>query len=189
MKKLLMNKKVLSLIMVLTLVLCASGSAFALTPVTPDYPIDVTVTFEAAQRTITDSQNVQHNIPAVNVEENVSYAEGEFSTEFTVPSGATHELAGYPTVMDAMYNAYDQYDSSMDGFTMGWDTYSNPNGAYVSTLFDIGTIATASGSNYWYGYSWSIYLNDELIDLYASNVQIEDGDEIKVEYEENNVTW
>ena len=190
MKKLLMNKKVISFIMVLTLVFCASSTAFALTPVDPDYPIDVTVEFSATAQTITDYQNVQHSISAVDVENEVYYAsEGTFSTEFTVPSGATHELAGYPTVMDAIYNAYEQYDSSMTGFSMGWDTYSDPNGAYVSTLFGDGTITTASGSNYWGGYSWAIYLNGDLIDLYASNVQIEDDDEIEIKYEYSYLSW
>ena len=180
--------------MVLTLVLCATSTAFAITPVTPAYPINVTVNFSATQQTITDSQDVDHNIPAISETKYVNYTSaGAFSTEFTVPTGATHELAGYPTVMDAIYNAYHQYNSGMSGFSMGWDTYSNPNGAYITTLFNIGTITTDSGSNYWDGYSWSIYLNgtdpSNLINLYASNVQIKNGDVIYVKYQENNETW
>ena len=93
MRKLFMNKKVISFILVLTMVLCATGTAFAtITPVTPVYPMDVTVNFSAEEQTITDSQNVDHDIPEIAVSEDVSYASsGAFSTEFTVPSGATHD--------------------------------------------------------------------------------------------------
>lgn len=192
MTKVLKNNKIFSFILVLALVLGTSVTAFAdtITPVQPTYPMTVTVQFEAEEETVTDTDDVDHNIPAIDVTKYVTYASaGAFSTEFPIDSGATHELEGYPTVMDAIYNAYHQYSPSMTGFSMGWDTYSAPNGVYITNLFGIGTITQDVTSNSWLGHSWSIYLNNNLINLYASNVQIENGDVVKVVYQENQENW
>ena len=191
MKKILRSRMMI-FVMAVAMVFATSATAFAgsITPVTPTYPISVNVQFEATEGTVTDINDVDHDIPAIAVSKTVEYASaGAFSTEFPVDAGAVHELAGYPTVMDAIYNAYHQYSPSMAGFTMGWDTYSTPNGAYITTLFNIGTIAESSTSNSWKGYSWSIYLNGTLTSLYASNVQIKDGDVVRVVYQENTETW
>ena len=188
--KKLRNKRFMAVMLVALMVVSMSFTAFAgsITPVTPTYPMTITVQFEASAGTITDSNNVSHIIPAINVNKDVDF-DSSFTTQFPIETGANHELDGYPTVMDAIWDAYKQYDPTMSGLVMGWDTYSTPNGAYLTDIFGIGTITQAATSNSWEGYSWSISLDGAPISLYASNVQVEDDNEILVEFVHSIETW
>lgn len=201
-------KKVLSIVMILTMVFAMSATAFASQTITPQpvtYPINATVVFISEGDVVTDSTGDVHQTAAAYAEVPVTFT-APFTTVFTkylntVPASGAHQLEGYPTVMDAICQAYMQDNGSMSGFSIGWDSnpYEGPQGAYVNTIYGNSTITTVSGLYRWEGYSWSIYLNvtDEWnedaqtgkIPYYASNVQLHDNDIIYVLYEENVETW
>ncbi len=140
--------------------------------------------------TVTTSVSFEYLGSEIAVEDDISFNTAGFSTLFDVPSGAVHQYAGQPTVMDAVVQALtnlgvEEYSPVL------WDTYSNPDGAYISSIFGEDTAETESyysetpGQSYWKGYSWILYVNGQREDknqdpvdpgdlieapLYASNL-------------------
>jgi hypothetical protein len=114
--------------------------------------------------------------------ENISFDTEDFTTLFNVPTGAVHQYAGQPTVMDAVVQALtnlgvEEYSPVL------WDTYSQPNGAYISSIFGEDTVETDSyytsvpGQSYWKGYSWILYVNGQRED--KNNDPVDPGDLIE----------
>lgn len=203
-------RKVFAIVMALMLTFVMNVSMFAaddvITPKPVTYPLNVQVVFLAEGESITDVSGTVHKTNYVEEYEDVTFNE-PFTNVFLQyltdkPAAGAFLLEGYPTVMDAICQAYKQTGSLMNGFVIGWDgkPSQGPQGAYVTSLFGNSTITTVSGLYRWEGYSWSIYLNDTnekwdentrtgLIPCYASNVQLEEGDIIYVLYEKTEESW
>ncbi len=202
-------KKIFAVVMALTMVFAMSASAFAtddvITPSPVNYPLTAHVMIYAEGETVTDVNGTVHHTNAAYAEDDVVFnSAGTVFTQY-LPAGTDtsgHQLNGYPTILDAICKLYVESNGSNDGLVMGWDSnpYEGPQGAYITTLFDNSTITTVSGLYRWEGYSWTIYLNDTTdtwdaetrtgkIPYYASNIQIQEDDQIYVLYEKNVETW
>ncbi len=169
------------------------------------YPLSATVHFYSPSATVTQYGGTTVNVPYWNTGAMVTYQTGfttNFTTAFPTPSGVTHQYEDVqPTVMDAIYDVYYYLNNnSNNGITIGWDGSSTPNGAYLYQLNGVSQIPEKIQSHYWKGYSWHIYLNGTsnswnsstrtgLIPYYASNMPLEDDDEIYVRFLESEETW
>lgn len=173
MRKLLKNKKIIAFVLAMTMIFAMSSVAFAgegdsaasqlvssanapvQTNVTiisedPNAPSDPAVTLASTTVTINNPDN--------------------FTTLFTVPSGATHQYAGKATVLDAMMKACasDDIGVPIEPSDLGWDTWANPNGGYIASYFGQSTLTVDShysdvpGKSYWKGYSWVIRVNGQV---------------------------
>jgi hypothetical protein len=119
--------------------------------------------------------------------ENISLDTNGFTTLFNVPAGAIHQYLNQPTAMDAIVQSLTNLGVEMYS-PVYWDTISVPNGAYISSIFLEDTVEIDSyyssipGQSYWKGNTWVLYLDSEESEWYASNVLLEDVDEILFAY-------
>lgn len=183
MKKLFTNKKIISFILVLTMVFAMSATAFAgegdtaaSTFVTSaSAPISTVVTILSEDPNNPSDPAIELGTSTVAINNPDS-----FTTQFSVPTGAAHQYAGKATVLDAlmMACASDDIGVPVEASDIGWDTYQTPNGAYVSSYFGQSTVTVDSnysnvpGESYWTGYSWVIRVNGQVLKRGADGVTL-----------------
>lgn len=111
------------------------------------------------------------------------------------PLPANYPNSGTPTAFDATISAY--YDAmgsqSLDGMSYGYD--SAGAGYYVNSFFYTEGYTTdynyssIPGQSYWHGYSWVLYINGSESSVYASNLVLNDNDEIVWDLKYVETTW
>lgn len=150
------------------------------------------VTYNTVSDTLQDKWGQSYTITPVNVTVPVSFNTTGFSSIIPNANSSYHQYMSTPTVMDAIYKAYDIKKNNIAvGWTSGWDTLSTPNGAYVTEIFGNPEITQHLTSHHWDGYAWKIYLNpvnwttnNGELQVYASNVVLSNNDEIYVLYDQ-----
>lgn len=181
MKKRLMNRKVISFIMVLAMVFAMSATAFAgegdaassNLVTSSDSPISTVVTITSEDPGFPSDPAVELASTTVTISN-----PDDFSTQFSVPSGATHQYSGKATVLDALVLACasDDVGVPLETTDISWDTYQNPNGAYIASYFGLTTqtvdsyYSSVPGESYWTGYSWVIRINGQVLKRGADGV-------------------
>ncbi|AOY75872.1 hypothetical protein [Clostridium formicaceticum] len=126
--------------------------------------------------------------------ESISFDTNGFITLFDVPAGATHQYLNQPTVMDAVIQSLTNLGVEEDS-PVYWDTSRNPNGAYISSIFgeDTETIdyfySSIPGASYWKGNTWVLYIDGEEAAFYASNILLNEVDNIEFSYEYVETYW
>lgn len=168
MKKLL-NKRVLAVMLALVMVFSMSTFAFANTDST------ITVTVEFYNLSDYGTQVAEAHTVSIDTE--------DFERVYDIPSNVSSDVitdANTPTVMDAVVEALNLSSSAV-----GWDMPTNSTnyiGGYLSSILGLSTQTAAdSSSTVWRGYAWQYYLDyytnyeENPVELYATNVELEDG--------------
>lgn len=154
-------KKILSIVMILTMVFAMSATAFA----SANQIIDVTVEF------------IDENGSVYEVE-TVSFDTNSFNGHlYTIPNnpGTAVITTNTPTVMDATYKALQELGMS-SGMITGWDTENSEGGMYITKMLGLETETAADTSTtVWRGYAWEYEIEYAEADLYATNVAATDG--------------
>ena len=185
MKKL--TKKLMALVLSLVIVLSFSVSAFAATVV----PKTASVTFDASD------YDADLGVLLNGASTILPPTGTEFTTLFTVPAGAVHQYQDQITVMDMTYKAAENA-GVLETLLYAWDTsgYDNkPHGCYMTDFFELGTQTLAyhessvAGQSYWTGWSWVLYVNNQKPEYYASNILVNDNDNIEWKYELVTEWW
>ncbi len=161
-------KKSLILLLAVVMIVSMSVTAYAQTGTPsmfvtdPNAPITVNLDVKFV---LPDDPDTVIEVPR----ETMTFNPVGFTTTFPVDSGVTYNNLNKPTVMDAIYKiSKERFDYTP---VIGWDTYSIPNGAYISDFLDQPTVTLESGSNYWKGYSWVLRINGQ-VQQYDSNYNV-----------------
>ena len=147
------------------------------------------VTYNTSNTTLTDKWGQTFSIIPVTDTVPVSFNTSGFTSIIPNADPSYHQYMNTPTVMDAIYKAYDLKKNTIrTGWTSGWDTVNTPNGAYVTEIFGNPEVTLHLTSHHWDGYAWIIYLNPTTwpapeLQYYGSNVPLTNGDDIYVSYE------
>lgn len=153
-------KRILSIVMILTMVFAMSATSFAGT----NQVIDVTVEF-------IDENGSVYEVTTVSFDTN------NFNGHlYTIPNnpGSAVITANTPTVMDASYKALQELGMN-GGMITGWDT-EGAGGMYITKMLGLETETAADTSpTVWRGYAWEYEIEYAESDLYATNVAATDG--------------
>ena len=205
------QKRLLSLVLAVAMVLSMSMSVFASETTSPR---TVKVKFFINQECLTTGE-----VPSGYTTYSDAYLE---SATFTVnidqitgcpvqkPDGfkGLFDIDGIdyvPTAFDAIYNAaVTQKGETNQDFVYGFDTqYTKPheNGIYVQKLSGLGTETLESTDSYWFGTSWAFYVvpGDEFdpanpdetykSDYYPNNVDLQAGKTYYMVYDYSVANW
>lgn len=174
-------KKSLILLLAVVMIVSMSVTAYA-QPIVPN--IDATVNFAVEGETY--------------VTEEVSFDPDDFEHMFYIDPSANYAIT-LPTVLDAILQAYEQYNPGFGTaeVTYYWDIISNPAGIYIDrfdgldpevtsyTWYDIGNTRYYTMT----GYAWMIEVNGSPISLYSSSVVLNDNDVVAISYNEYEENW
>lgn len=174
------TKRLLSLVLALTMVLSISTSVFAAANVTP---VTGTVRFDASAYD-PDLGDDMYLDTSVTVPASGTFS--SFEKAYPIPAGYTYVNADKITAMDLTYQAAVN-NGLEDTLVIGWDVVKSPYGAYMTGIAgldtqtkDYGTMP--NGEYYWEGWSWMLYIDGSFSDLYASNQLASDGTEVVWKY-------
>lgn len=117
-----------------------------------------------------------------------------------LPAGVADPLLGEASVLDAIILACIENGYDLDA---GWDSYSTPNGGYISNIAKYQLITNAptyyqgANGNMWgnaTGTGWNIaYTHDNGMmkeaEIYASNIEITDGMDIIIDVSPYDMHW
>lgn len=176
------QKRLLSLVLAVVMVLSMSMSVFAAD----------TTTGKVTAHVVLDAGGYE-GLGVLN-EDNITISTTDFKTLFEIPEGAEHQYKNKVTVMDMTVQAATDWGIK-DSMVIDWDTHNKPNGCYMSEIFELGTQEVSShysseaGKSYWTGYNWVLRVNGKKTDLYGSNILVSDGDNITWSYELTTEKW
>lgn len=162
-------KKSLMLLLAVVMIVSMSVTAYAQTgtPSTfvtdPNAPITVNLSVKYYDR----GEEETVILPT----ETMRFNPAGFTTTFYVDPSANYANLNKPTVMDALYKISVDRFENIPVPEIGWDTYSTPNGAYISKYYGLDTVTVDSGSNYWKGYSWVLRINGQ-VQQYGSDYNV-----------------
>ena len=170
-------KKGLAIVLALVMVFAMTATAFA----TADDSMTVTV----------ECYNLSDYGTPVSEYHQVTIDPNNFTRVYNIPSNVSSDVitsANTPTVMDAVAQAL-----GLTNADIPWDMPENSTvyiGGYLPTLCGLSTVTAAdSTSTTWRGYAWMYSLDfytaetPSYINLYATNVALEDGMKIVWTYD------
>lgn len=206
-------KKLLSIVMILTMVFAMSATAFASADM-PSVKVSVTYGHFNTSGGYTGNGFTNATVPIEDYEvfkENVEFyiTDSAFNLKSVyLPSTVQDPQNGKASVADAIIAAvWEIYGPTFDngGATVigGWDSYTTPNGGYISNIMNYPLTANATtyfegdNGNKWghsTGTGWNIaykYANGSwtVPTGYATNILIEDGMEIIFDVSPYDMTW
>lgn len=157
-------RKVLAVVLALTMVFAMSANAFADTD-SANETITVTVEFIDENGTVYECTDVSFDTSTFNAH------------LYSIPAnpGTAVITGNTPTVMDATYKALQDLGMS-SGMITGWDTEDSRGGMYITKMLGLETATAADTSaTVWRGYAWEYEIGYVKSDLYATNVAAADN--------------
>lgn len=161
------RKRILSVIMAVAMVASMMFAMTANTYATENNTKTVTVEFIDEAGTVYEVQEVTFDD---------SFVRTAYSTDGNPGTAVIRD--NRPTVMDATYAALKALGKDNDMIT-GWDTVDPRGGMYVTKMLGLQTETAADTSEtVWRGYAWEYEIGYVKSELYATNVEVQDGDVI-----------
>ncbi len=174
-------RKGLAVAMALTMVFAMSTSSFADT----DGSVNVQIQMQG-------ETYIDENVTAADIQSNL----GTQNHLYNVAADQTTDLNAADAIIQAWYAFFgaDSYDNTQISY--GWDTSSEPNGLYFITYdgisadtgnyYLVGTSVNDEGQTvyeyYWEGNSWTLYIDGQMADNYASSYKLDEVSDITFDY-------